>query len=715
MATGYLLSAVGTTLQYLSDQGVVLAGGTVSTFVAGTSTPVVTYTDSTLGVSNGTVITLNSNGRLPASCWVGTGVTIKMVLKDALGNTVANGTVDNLQGINDPFFASPFASLTTNEITNGITITQINGQYAPGDIRRYKAKVDNTTDDTGAINLANSSGEYVYYPEGTALASSNITSFHQTQKWGPGKVRRGASTFTIAALSTTTNNLFVATTGNDANDGIDSTTPMLTLQHAADVLALYGPVLPGQWQINTTAASFSGNFTLAPELQAANYVRVWGPTGAAPFVPTFVLDGSGGATFAVQCGGRNIIHLRDCYLKNWTNAGNGFGVVTQEFGKILLENVWILNCDNAIKVEEGRVYMIGGFVQGGVVGFTAISGEEHSLGYNATAQCPSNVVTTAASSAAGTATLTFAAQPSAPIVGSYLIVTGVTPSGFNGTYAITASTTTTVSYANGTAGPQTVAGKLVYNIGAAGYGPVFTGQSQCGIYAQENATGHADYTVVCNSTVNAQIYASSRFNLNNTTLCSATVGIRTQMSGHWNDGGLTIYDCTSPTLVGSFGGDINRSGNYTSCLQMPVDLTFVSDTGPFAAKTEKTVTAFLPHDRFVARTGRGEIRVNGTITGVAGTKTFTINVNSSLMAQIVVPAAVAGPYVLEFRLNANASASAQDYDMIIWVDSNTPQAVNGSRSISMSTGVDINADIQLALAGADTVTFRKVIPYNWGL
>lgn len=72
------------------------------------------------------------------------------------------------------------------------------------------------------------------------------------------------------------------------------------------------------------------------------------------------------------------------------------------------------------------------------------------------------LATTAATSAAGTATLTFAAQTSPPFpVGSAITVAGVTPAGFNGVFTVTACTTTSVSYLNATAGPQTVAGTIV--------------------------------------------------------------------------------------------------------------------------------------------------------------------------------------------------------------------------------------------------------------
>lgn len=72
-----------------------------------------------------------------------------------------------------------------------------------------------------------------------------------------------------------------------------------------------------------------------------------------------------------------------------------------------------------------------------------------------------SLATTAASGTGTTATLTFAAQTVAPYpVGSRITVSGVTPTGYNGTFVVTACTTTTVSYANTTTGAQTVAGTI---------------------------------------------------------------------------------------------------------------------------------------------------------------------------------------------------------------------------------------------------------------
>ena len=61
------------------------------------------------------------------------------------------------------------------------------------------------------------------------------------------------------------------------------------------------------------------------------------------------------------------------------------------------------------------------------------------------------LTTTGASGTGSTATLTFAVQTVAPYtIGQTITVAGVTPTGYNGSYVVTGSTTTTVAYASTT-------------------------------------------------------------------------------------------------------------------------------------------------------------------------------------------------------------------------------------------------------------------------
>lgn len=69
--------------------------------------------------------------------------------------------------------------------------------------------------------------------------------------------------------------------------------------------------------------------------------------------------------------------------------------------------------------------------------------------------------TTGASGTSVTATLTFTAQPTIPFnIGETIVVAGVTPVGYNGTYVVTNASVSSVSYLNATTGVQTVAGTI---------------------------------------------------------------------------------------------------------------------------------------------------------------------------------------------------------------------------------------------------------------
>jgi hypothetical protein len=71
------------------------------------------------------------------------------------------------------------------------------------------------------------------------------------------------------------------------------------------------------------------------------------------------------------------------------------------------------------------------------------------------------IATTGTSATGGTATITFSTQATIPFaVGSYIKVSGVTPSGYNGQYLVTASTTSSVSYTSAATGSQTGAGTV---------------------------------------------------------------------------------------------------------------------------------------------------------------------------------------------------------------------------------------------------------------
>jgi hypothetical protein len=85
-----------------------------------------------------------------------------------------------------------------------------------------------------------------------------------------------------------------------------------------------------------------------------------------------------------------------------------------------------------------------------------------------------SLATLTATSSGGTATITFAAQTVAPFaVGSTIVVAGVTPTGFNGSFSVTACTTTSVSFLNATSGPQSAPGTVGNSVIKVGVTPKF--------------------------------------------------------------------------------------------------------------------------------------------------------------------------------------------------------------------------------------------------
>lgn len=107
--------------QFIDAAGIPLAGGFVYTYAAGTTTPQVTYTDSTAATANSNPIVLDSRGE--ANIWLGS-ATYKFKLTDANGTEI--WTVDNISAPTSGL--SPVLSgnvvIDSNTAGTALTITQ---------------------------------------------------------------------------------------------------------------------------------------------------------------------------------------------------------------------------------------------------------------------------------------------------------------------------------------------------------------------------------------------------------------------------------------------------------------------------------------------------------------------------------------------------------------------------------------------------------------
>jgi len=79
------------------NNGNLLAGGSIYTYQAGSSTPLATYTTNSGNIANTNPLTVNAYGRLDNELWLQYGYAYKFVVQDASSNTIA--TYDNIAGI----------------------------------------------------------------------------------------------------------------------------------------------------------------------------------------------------------------------------------------------------------------------------------------------------------------------------------------------------------------------------------------------------------------------------------------------------------------------------------------------------------------------------------------------------------------------------------------------------------------------------------------
>ena len=121
----------GFAAQFFDNNGVILSGGKIFTYAAGTTTPQATYTSATGVTPHANPIVLDSAGRVPGGeIWLTDSLIYKFVIETA--TSVLIGTYDNITGVN-----SNFVNYTVQEevitATAGQTVfnlTTIN--YTPG-------------------------------------------------------------------------------------------------------------------------------------------------------------------------------------------------------------------------------------------------------------------------------------------------------------------------------------------------------------------------------------------------------------------------------------------------------------------------------------------------------------------------------------------------------------------------------------------------------
>ena len=262
----YVFAAFGNGQQFFggatsaSNPQLPLAGGSLYTYSGGTTSAVNTWTSSSGSTLNPNPIVLGADGRVPNEIWLTAGTTVKYVLQDTVGNTIA--TWDNIPGVNDgtTVISSSGGSTGTTQnnvftATSGQTAFSLSFSYPVGvkalQVFQNGVKLESGTDFT------ETSGSSFTLTVG-ALTGDTISA----NLFGLNSVLTN-STRTITSASYSTNTTIQNTSGFYQNIGLTGTTSGWGYAYSRDNVTYF--------TINSSCpTNFSTNTMLAPN----DYLRI---------------------------------------------------------------------------------------------------------------------------------------------------------------------------------------------------------------------------------------------------------------------------------------------------------------------------------------------------------------------------------------------------------------------------------------------------------
>lgn len=194
--------------QFSNALGLPMSGGTLTSYLAGTTTPVTTYQDEALTSANTNPINLDSRGE--CTLWLDSTKVYKFVLKNAAGVTqwtvdnITNSTafaksldtalrvyVDSLDAALREDLAASSGSSMSGFIQSGTGAVETTVQSKLREIvsvKDYGAVGDGATNDTTAIANAIATGKSVFFPEGTYVSDTQTIATVGQSLFGSGQL-----------------------------------------------------------------------------------------------------------------------------------------------------------------------------------------------------------------------------------------------------------------------------------------------------------------------------------------------------------------------------------------------------------------------------------------------------------------------------------------------------------------------------------------------
>lgn len=173
------LSALGGAgQQFFDNNGVILSGGKLYSYAAGTTTPQTTYTSASGNVAHTNPIILDSSGRVATGeIWLTAGSNYKFILKTSSDVTIA--TWDNITGINGTGITSDATNVNYTPPFAGSVSETVSEKLAQSvSVKDFGAVGNGIADDTlkiqAAIDFVKGIGGSVFLPTGTYKITDTI-------------------------------------------------------------------------------------------------------------------------------------------------------------------------------------------------------------------------------------------------------------------------------------------------------------------------------------------------------------------------------------------------------------------------------------------------------------------------------------------------------------------------------------------------------------
>jgi len=550
----------------------------------------------------------------------------------------------------------------TNRMTDGAVVNVLD----------FGAVGDGVTDDTAAIQAAVDVGGGLYWPAGTYLTTASISNLHTVKHSGEGAIKRGTDTFYVNPTQDQACTLYVATTGDSANDGLSSTQPILTIQKSFDILADYAP-LTGAWSVSIAAGTYV-EATLLRDHTAfgEDYLTIKGPTQATVQTePTVFIKYPNSGIIGMNLGAGNKVKVMDIKFANWKGSAIT-GLNINDHGILWAYNVHGIANRQSIVNNGSRLY-----VQGGILS-----------GYPTTPE-------------------------DATLSGLTEWTTGAFPVG------------------GGSVGVVTYAGAVStigYNSSSLATGTIIETMAQAGYEGKSHTHCVASNVTFRSNELAAWVYSNARFDergndyKKNELVHKLQKGFLSKDISSPSNYHFTDTYAQAPDTAGDGNFEFYRFLEYSAedatlfgstpigGLDICHQRTSTTQTGTIAATLTRNLCTIKAGMLTVSPAGKYfEVRMCGTSTGSAGTKTVTLNLGATVLTTLTV---ASGTQSWTARVEVWASNSTSQV-VITEATGATVAAVRAIRATTMTA--DQTLDVWQTISGAsDTAILHECRVIFWG-